>query len=326
MYGGVQATVPANSVAALLKVTGVAAVQRDALEQPQDDNTAFIGATNVWPSLGGQDNAASNVIVGVLDTGIWPENPMFADRGLPPLGRTFPCQFGDGTDVAHLGPTFSCNNKLVGAYAFLNTNLAVSGTDGQEFCNATTGKCSARDSEGHGTHIRQFGKPLAVEPDLGARGIEDHHCLIEVGLRVPVDLLVGEDWPLRRPSGGVADPRRVVTDDQDARMALVLKRTHPLQRNRPADVDVRRGDVDPQLHPQGPAELQLLLQAACREHVDRVRRQLVDAHEGARLPRFWRPFGETHAGPAAGGSASSDFSPSSSSSGCWAWLRSPSGC
>jgi hypothetical protein len=152
VYGGVQATVPANSVAALLNVAGVAAVQRDTLQQPQDDNTAFIGATNVWPSLGGQDKAASNVIVGVLDTGIWPENPMFVDRGLAPLGRTYPCQFGDGTDVAHLGPTFTCNNKLVGAYAFLNTNLVVTGTNGQEFCNGTTAKCSARDSEGHGTH------------------------------------------------------------------------------------------------------------------------------------------------------------------------------
>ena len=152
VYGGVRATVPANSVATLLNVPGVAAVQRDALAQPLDDNTAFIGATNVWPTLGGQDNAGSNVIVGVLDTGIWPENPMFADRGLPPLSKTYPCQFGDGTDVAHLGPTFACNNKLVGAYAFLNTNLAVTGTDGQEFCNGTTGKCSARDSEGHGTH------------------------------------------------------------------------------------------------------------------------------------------------------------------------------
>jgi hypothetical protein len=35
-----------------------------------------------------------------------------------------------------------------------------------------------------------------------------------------------------------------------------------------------------------------------------------DGHSRARLPRFWRSFGETHAGPAVGGSASSDYSPS----------------
>ena len=30
--------------------------------------------------------------------------------------------------------------------------MAVNGSNGQEFCNNTSGKCSARDSEGHGTH------------------------------------------------------------------------------------------------------------------------------------------------------------------------------
>src|SRR4051794_34774594 len=59
-YGGVAARVPANKIASLLGVRGVVAVQRDTLNQPQDDNTSFVGATNVWPTLGGQDNAGSN--------------------------------------------------------------------------------------------------------------------------------------------------------------------------------------------------------------------------------------------------------------------------
>ena len=55
----------------------------------------------VWPSLGGSDHAGANVIVGVLDTGIWPEHPSFADHGLPaPPGGPYGCQFGDGSDVA----------------------------------------------------------------------------------------------------------------------------------------------------------------------------------------------------------------------------------
>jgi subtilisin family serine protease len=155
VYGGIAARVPANKIAKLLSVRGVLAVQKDAANQPQDDNTSFIGATNIWPTLGGQDNAGSNVVVGIIDTGIWPESPFFVDRGLPapphPLSF-YKCDFGDGTDTAHLGPTFSCNNKLIGAYAFLDTNMSINHTTGQEFCNDTTGKCSARDSEGHGTH------------------------------------------------------------------------------------------------------------------------------------------------------------------------------
>jgi subtilisin family serine protease len=152
VYGGVEAQIPANSVNALLQVPGVAAVQRDSLQQPLDDNTQFIGATAVWPSLGGSTTAGSNVIVGVIDTGVWPEHPMLTDHGLPATGGSYACQFGSGTDVTHLGAPFVCNNKLIGAYAFTQTYMANLGSDGQEFCNNTTGECSARDPEGHGTH------------------------------------------------------------------------------------------------------------------------------------------------------------------------------
>jgi hypothetical protein len=153
-YGGVAARIPANSVADLLKVSGVAAVQNDSLEKPLSDATGFIGATAVWPGLGGQDNAASNVVVGIIDTGIWPEHPMLVDR-LPALGRTFganSCQFGDGTDTAHFGAAFTCNDKLVAAYAKTATYMSAVGAGAEEFCNNATHQCSARDPEGHGTH------------------------------------------------------------------------------------------------------------------------------------------------------------------------------
>ena len=152
-YGGVEASVPANQIAALLTTDGVVAVQQDKLEQPLDDNTAFIGATAVWPSLGGSANAGSNVIVGVIDTGVWPEHPMLAPGSLgAPSGGLKGCQFGDGSDVAHLGPPFDCNNKLIGAYAKTATYMANIGAGADEFCNNGTGICSPRDPEGHGTH------------------------------------------------------------------------------------------------------------------------------------------------------------------------------
>ena len=152
VYGGVSATVPADQVSNLLNVPGVAAVQKDTLNKPLDDNTSFLGATTVWPTLGGQNNAGSNTIIGVIDTGVWPEHPMLADHGLPAPPAHYACQFGDGSDAAHLGPTFACNNKLIGAYAFTQTYMAAVGSDGHEFCNDSTGQCSARDPEGHGTH------------------------------------------------------------------------------------------------------------------------------------------------------------------------------
>src|SRR4051812_31783656 len=155
-YGGVAARVPANKIARLLAIPGVVAIQKDTLNQPLDDNTSFLGATNVWPTLGGQDSAGSNVVVGVIDTGVWPENPYFVARPSEPAPphplSSYHCDFGDGTDVAHLGPTFSCNNKLIGAYNKTQTYMSIQNSDGQEFCNNTSHVCSARDSEGHGTH------------------------------------------------------------------------------------------------------------------------------------------------------------------------------
>src|SRR4051794_26988046 len=47
-FGGVEAQVPANKVAAVLRVPGVTAVMKDTVEHPLDDATAFVGATNVW--------------------------------------------------------------------------------------------------------------------------------------------------------------------------------------------------------------------------------------------------------------------------------------
>src|SRR4029077_4028200 len=100
------------------------------------------------------NNAGSNVIVGVIDTGVWPEHPMLSPTGIsPPPGGLRGCgDFATGGDVAHLGPAFSCNNKLIGAYAKTATYMASVGSNGQEFCNNTSGVCSPRDSEGHGTH------------------------------------------------------------------------------------------------------------------------------------------------------------------------------
>ena len=58
-YGGVAAQVPANQIGALLKVPGVVGGAEGHADQPHDDNTSFIGATTVWPSLGGSPNAGS---------------------------------------------------------------------------------------------------------------------------------------------------------------------------------------------------------------------------------------------------------------------------
>ncbi len=167
VYGGVVARVPGDLVGRLLQVPGVAAVQRDGTSNPVDD-TAFIGATAVWPSLGGQATAGQGEIIGLLDTGVWPEHPALKDNGLPAPPGAYGCQFGNGSDPL-LGAAFTCNHKLIGAYAFTDSWMANNTTDGHLFCNDATGKCSARDPRGHGTHTATTaaGDRVASAPLLG---------------------------------------------------------------------------------------------------------------------------------------------------------------
>lgn len=152
VYGGVSMLVPAGHIRDLLGVPGVVAVQRDRLAQTLTTTTPrFLGAERVWPSLGGPRRAGRRVVVGVLDSGIWPEHPSFKDLGLGTFPLASGCEFGDGSDP-ELGEPFACNRKLIGAYAFTDTYMAVIGAEPGEFCDNDTGDCSARNADGHGTH------------------------------------------------------------------------------------------------------------------------------------------------------------------------------
>jgi subtilisin family serine protease len=167
VYGGLAMELPANQIDELLKVEGVVAVQKDALAQPLTDATpTFLGATDVYPTLGGSSTAGEGVIVGVLDTGIWPEHPSYTDPGISaPAGGPWACEFGISGEAGDAA--FTCNDKLIGAYAFVDTYVAVIGAEPGEFCGPAG--CSARDADGHGTHTSSTaaGSPVASAPVFG---------------------------------------------------------------------------------------------------------------------------------------------------------------
>jgi subtilisin family serine protease len=149
VYGGVSATVPANQIDEVLKIPGVAAVQKDEVRRALTDASGeFIGATSLYPRLGGDRNAGKGIIVGVIDTGAWPEHSSFADQGNlgapPPKADGTPreCDFGDNP-LTPEPDVFECNNKLIGGAVFLDNFIAANGPVKYN---------SARDSEGHGTH------------------------------------------------------------------------------------------------------------------------------------------------------------------------------
>jgi hypothetical protein len=148
VYGGVAARVPANSIADILKIPGVVAVQEDKLNQPLTDaSPQFLGAPTVYDRLGTTANAGQGVIYGNLDTGVWPEHPSFADLGnlSAPPGPARECNFGDNPLTPATDP-FVCQDKLIGGAPFLDTYLSNPGRAAAEPFH------TARDSDGHGTH------------------------------------------------------------------------------------------------------------------------------------------------------------------------------
>ena len=152
VVGGVSMLVPEDALDALAALPGVRAVTRDALLRIDTDRSPkFIGAPQVWKKLGGQGSAGEGVIVGVLDTGIWPEHPSFADPD--PSGNPYPpppAKWNGGAGPFCEPPKdtstpLTCTNKLIGAREFLDSYTASLSLLPGEFH-------SARDSDGHGTH------------------------------------------------------------------------------------------------------------------------------------------------------------------------------
>ncbi|KAJ0964998.1 hypothetical protein J5N97_026136 [Dioscorea zingiberensis] len=88
-----------------------------------------------------------NVIIGFLDTGIWPESPSFNDHGMPPVPTRWKgrCQTGESFT------TTDCNKKVIGARYYLNGYEAEHGEFSINSDNALKYK-SPRDSSGHGSH------------------------------------------------------------------------------------------------------------------------------------------------------------------------------
>ncbi|XP_058745194.1 subtilisin-like protease SBT4.3 [Vicia villosa] len=95
--------------------------------------TFRLQTTRSWDFLGfpqsiKRDHIVENdLVVGVLDTGLWPESESFNDKGFGPIPRKW-------RGVCAGGANFTCNKKVIGARFYGN------------------GSVSARDYNGHGTH------------------------------------------------------------------------------------------------------------------------------------------------------------------------------
>ncbi|KAL2939800.1 Subtilisin-like protease SBT1.8 [Bienertia sinuspersici] len=145
-YSGFAATLTPSEVESLRQNDAVFGVYEDTLYTLHTTRTPeFLGLDVVGEGLSSGDHLdTSDVIVGVLDTGIWPESKSFDDFDMPPVPTRWKGQ-------CEVGPQFShscCNKKLIGARSFSHGFKMASGGG---ILNSDD-IVSPRDTDGHGTH------------------------------------------------------------------------------------------------------------------------------------------------------------------------------
>ncbi|KAH9713862.1 subtilisin-like protease SBT1.5 [Citrus sinensis] len=116
----------------------------------------FLGLKSSSDSAGlllKESDFGSDLVIGVIDTGVWPERQSFNDRDLGPVPRKWKGQCVTTNDF----PATSCNRKLIGARFF---SQGYESTNGK--MNETTEFRSPRDSDGHGTHTASIAAGSAV--------------------------------------------------------------------------------------------------------------------------------------------------------------------
>lgn len=147
---------------------GVVSVKRDFKRQLHTDaGPAWIGADQVWSGGVTPRTMGEGVVVGIIDSGINPSNPSFADVGGDGYDHTNPkgklygvCDpaMVPGPAVAPYDATFPCNDKLIGAWGFQFTDL-----NGVPVANL-----SPVDDDGHGSHTASTAAGNQVDAEIVA--------------------------------------------------------------------------------------------------------------------------------------------------------------
>ncbi len=151
-FNGVAVQLTAAQAAKMQHTSGVLNVYKSRMVTVKTPVTPeFLGLTGpagVWKKqFGGDKDAGDGAIVGVIDTGFWPQSPSFAALPSPRKDDAAiaakwhgVCDAGTDTNPAN---RVTCNNKVLGARWFNAAGLA-DGFPGEFH--------SPRDFDGHGSH------------------------------------------------------------------------------------------------------------------------------------------------------------------------------
>lgn len=148
-FNGLAVQLTKEEAATLATHPAVAHIEKEMVYTPTTDaGPEWVNSNPVWQGLGGiTATRGAGVVIGIMDTGIDPWNPSFADLSGDGYDHENPLGSGNylgvcdpsNTDpkegVVAYDPTFPCNDKLIGVWGFTNADA------------------SPRDMRGHGSHV-----------------------------------------------------------------------------------------------------------------------------------------------------------------------------
>jgi subtilisin family serine protease len=168
-FNGFAASLTGEQADDLRRRPDVVSVTRDEPREVDTSSTPHFlgldGDDGLWQRLGGPagdlatDGAGEDVVIGIIDSGIWPESASFADTGpdgqavygAAPDGFTGACASAE--TVGDDSWADDCNNKLVAA-RYYNAGWGTDTLSGDEAVRQQLPweSLSPRDYNGHGTH------------------------------------------------------------------------------------------------------------------------------------------------------------------------------
>ncbi|WP_239090558.1 S8 family peptidase [Asanoa iriomotensis] len=148
VFAGFSAELTAVEAARLKRTPGVANVWKNEIVHGETFTTPeFVGLdgrNGAWrKEFGSPERAGEGIIIGVIDSGFWPENPSFGPLPTPRRDQKTIDAKWHGTCVAGVEGPVTCNNKVIGARWYASNNIS----------HANPGEFdSPRDYYGHGSH------------------------------------------------------------------------------------------------------------------------------------------------------------------------------
>ncbi|XWS46609.1 hypothetical protein CRYUN_Cryun14cG0083000 [Craigia yunnanensis] len=145
VFHGFSAKLTPQQAQELKTLRGILSVFPDNIRQIHTTRSPHFLGLDTAKAINGlidESYSGSSVIIGLLDTGIWPERHSFHDESLEPVPYRWKGECIEGEQF----PKTLCNKKLIGARYFIN------GYQNSILKSKDNDLNSARDTIGHGTH------------------------------------------------------------------------------------------------------------------------------------------------------------------------------